>query len=108
ILNYSPNTIYETLQAKYQDFSISPTADTIITCKQETLLGINARIFNTTDTLSELNIKVQEFYKKADFVTSNMTTRTNKGEILESRGMINIEVYQKGERLQIKENQQFD
>jgi hypothetical protein len=104
ILNYSTNNFaYEVLKSDFQEFSISPKQDTLIICKKGTKLKINQGTFNLINETSNLTIKVKEFYKKSDFILANLTTITSKNEQLESRGMINIEVYQENKKLEIKE-----
>ncbi|WP_276978427.1 OmpA family protein [Flavobacterium filum] len=104
IQEYSTNNFaYEVFKRGFQEFTISPKQDTQITCKEGTLLKIDQGAFNLINETSNLTIKVQEFYKKSDFLSSNLTTTTSNNEQLESRGMIYIEVYQDNKELQIKE-----
>lgn len=103
IQDYSTNNYaYEYLQSDFQEFSISPKQDTLIICKEGTLLKINKGTFNLVNESSKLTIRVKEFYKKSDFISSNLTTKTSKNDLLESRGMINIEVYQENKEVKIK------
>jgi len=104
IQDYSTNNFaYESLESNFQEFSISPKQDTLITCKEGTLLKIDSGTFNLINETSNLTIRVEEFYKKSDFISSNLTTLTSNNDLLESRGMINIEVYQDNIELQIKD-----
>ncbi|WP_107038639.1 OmpA family protein [Brumimicrobium mesophilum] len=105
ILDYDTNnSIYETLDKDFQVYKISSQKDTLITCLEGTVLDIGKDVFALKNKSSDLIIKVKEYYNKSDFISANLTTLTNNNELLESRGMINIEAYQDGEEIQLKED----
>lgn len=89
-----------------QSFTISSEKDTTIICKEGTKLMIKANSFVKTDN-SEVNGKlafnVTEFYKLSDILLANLTTTSNE-KLLETGGMLYIEVKQNESILKLKEN----
>jgi hypothetical protein len=79
-------------------FVIKNARDTVIQCKEGTLLAIPANAFvngsDRTSTVNEVKISVKEFYKMSDMLTQGLTTTSNN-QLLESGGMINIQVINK-------------
>ncbi|WP_111684455.1 OmpA family protein [Winogradskyella tangerina] len=109
ILNLtSENMVYDALKSNYQIYKIPSNKDTLITCKQGTILDFKDDLFKLKNNESELTIKVKEFYKKSDFVASNLSTLTLDGELLESRGMIDLKVFQDDTELKLKDDKTLD
>ena len=109
ILNYSTdNSVYELLQTPYQVYKFPPHKDTLITCLKGTVLDIKKDIFKLKNERSPLLLKVKEFYNKPEFIAGNLSTLTKDDELLESRGMIEIGVYQDGTQLQLKDGSTLD
>lgn len=79
-------------------FVIKTDRDTVIRCKEGTLLSIPAGAFlsasNQKPVTGEVKISVKEFYKLSDMLIAGLTTASN-GNLLETGGMINIKVTSK-------------
>lgn len=79
-------------------FVIKTNRDTVIKCKEGTLLSIPADAFidvsNKKPIHGEVKISVKEFYKISDIMIAGLATTSNH-QLLETGGMINIKVTSK-------------
>lgn len=91
---FSPSNIQE------QVFKVKLNTDTTLKTKSGVLLKISANTFQNTN-LKEVEVKVKEIISKEDLLKSGVSTVDNKGKLLESGGMINI---QTSPRLDINSN----
>jgi hypothetical protein len=86
------------LNKKSSHFVIKTNRDTVIKCKEGTLLSIPANAFlnasNQNPVSGEVNISVREFYKISDMMIAGLTTTSNN-QLLETGGMINIKATSK-------------
>jgi hypothetical protein len=86
------------LNKKPSYFVIKTNRDTVIKCKEGTLLSIPADAFltisNKSSVVGEVKISVKEFYKISDMMMQGLTTTSNN-QLLETGGMINIKVTSK-------------
>ena len=86
------------LSKKASYFVIQNNKDTVIQCKEGTLLSIPANAFQYCSTQLPVNgpvkISVKEFYKISDMLIAGLTTKSND-QLLESGGMICIKVSSK-------------
>lgn len=86
------------LSKKASYFLINTRRDTVIKCKEGTLLSIPANAFligsSQTPAGGEVKISVKEFYKLSDMMTAGLTTTSNN-QLLETGGMLNIKVTRK-------------
>ncbi|PBQ33539.1 hypothetical protein CNR22_17745 [Sphingobacteriaceae bacterium] len=86
------------LRRRSSVFVIKTNRDTVIKCKQGTLLSIPANAFLNATTQKPVNgqvkISIKEFYTISDMLVAGLTTTSNK-RLLESGGMININVISK-------------
>lgn len=91
-------------------FTINPNRDTTLICKEGTKLTIKANSFvyeNTEKIAKEkVEIKVQEFYKKSDFILYSLSTRTEDNQLLESGGMINIVAKESDNKLSLAKGEE--
>ncbi len=109
IRNYIKNNdVFNAFKQPVQQFNIQGTKDTLLLCSNGTTLNIKKNIFETKDQNTPIEIKVQEFTTKKDFILSNLCTQTLDGKMLESRGMINIEAYQNNSKLNLKNNKAIE
>ncbi len=94
----SVSEVNKRLNKKPSCFVIKTNRDTVIKCKQGTLLSIPANAFvNASDQnriVGEVKIMVKEFYKISDMMIQGLTTTSNN-RLLETGGMINIKVTSK-------------
>lgn len=103
VRNYSKNNFaFNNFDREFQIYTINFKNDTLLKCKLGSQIEINKEIFQTTDSSAPITIKIQEYYLKNDFVLSNLTTQDLNNNILESRGMINIEAFQSDKKLELK------
>jgi hypothetical protein len=83
------------LNKRSSHFVIKTNRDTVIKCKEGTLLSIPANAFlNASDqspVAGEVRISVKEFYRVSDMVIAGLSTTSNN-QLLETGGMINIRV----------------
>jgi hypothetical protein len=107
--NYSKNNdVFNAFKQPIQQFNIQGTEDTLLICTHGTTLSIKRNIFETQDQNAPIEVKVQEFTTKKDFILSNLCTQTLEGKMLESHGMLNIEAYQNNSRLNLKDNKAIE
>ena len=85
--------IYKRTKKKPSIYIIKANRDTVIKCKEGTLLSIPANCFMRAKDQATIdgNIKlsVKEFYTISDMMMANLTTSSN-GNMIETGGMINI------------------
>jgi hypothetical protein len=96
--------LYSSLKKQPEVFQINSEKDTIITCKEGTLLTIKANSFIDSKTKQiikgNLKLKVTEYYNLSDIITANLTTLADDA-ILETGGMLYIEVSQNSNRCKL-------
>lgn len=94
----SVSELNKRLKKKPSYFVIKTNRDTVIKCKQGTLLAIPANAFVTASDqdriVTEVKISVTEFYSVSDMLFQGLTTTSNN-QLLETGGMINITVINK-------------
>jgi hypothetical protein len=96
--------IFKKLEKEPQHFKVWGSANIEIKGKEGTIIKIPKDAFekNASDKVTgEVEISLMEFYSKADILTSNLHTMSNKN-ILETGGMIYISAYSSGEKLKLK------
>lgn len=86
------------LVKKATQFIIKTNRDTVLLCREGTLLSMPANAFLNSSTKSpvegEVKISVKEFYKISDMLVAGLTT-TSRNRLLETGGMLNIKVLNK-------------
>jgi hypothetical protein len=76
-----------------QKYIIPAIRDTVVTGEKGTIIKLSSNNFhNSEGSIYAGNIEVQliEFYKLSEMVVNNLTTETNKGELLSTGGMVYI------------------
>ncbi|MBK9285847.1 MAG: hypothetical protein IPM51_16245 [Sphingobacteriaceae bacterium] len=100
----SPNLLIEKMNSlaqlkkrtrkKASHFVIKTNRDTILKCKEGTLLAIPAQAFLNSSTLKpitgQVKISVKEFYKISDMIMAGLSTKSYD-QLLETGGMILIQ-----------------
>lgn len=76
--------------------------ETDLTFENGTKVTIRPDELNLIDANAPIEVAVQEYYKKGDFVLANLTTTTTKGKLLESKGMVHIALTQNGRPITLK------
>lgn len=100
--------ISEFLKPQKQTFTWSVKSDTVITCEKGTKIYLpkNCLDPNTYDENKPITIEVKECYKLSEFISEGLTTLTNN-KILETGGMVNIEVKQGDRSVQLKKDSKY-
>lgn len=90
-----------------QAYTINPLKDTVIIGEQGTIISILRNSFQYKDSqepvTEEISIILKEYYKISDMLLANLSTMSN-GEILETGGMIYLEVTANNEELELRPN----
>ncbi len=91
--------IYKELAIKPETFLIKKE-DTILTSKRGTILVIDKNDINCSCKKEEKAIKIElkEVFTKSDMIRERLTTMDNKGQRLESGGMIHLAIFCKNKR----------
>ncbi len=101
-----PNPIFTTMAKKPQLFkeenakyeiTITGKEGTIITIPKQSLVDSKEEVVKDL-----VQIELKEFYKRSDIILANLNTVTTENELLQSAGMIYINVTYKGESLHLK------
>ncbi|MEI9959025.1 MAG: hypothetical protein WDM90_22540 [Ferruginibacter sp.] len=101
-LSQSVNSFKEECNSITKDvqvFTINPKTDTIIICKEGTVLKIKPAAFlmaNETPITENIILQVKEFYKIADMILANLSTQS-KDKIIETGGMLYINAISNGQ-----------
>lgn len=93
-----------------QTYIINSKKDTTLICKEGTKLMIKANSFinsNNIEVHGNLELNVTEFYNLSDILLANLTTTSN-GNLLETGGMLHIEVKQNEAILKLKESARIE
>ncbi len=94
---------------KVDHYNINPTKDTLLRCKKGTIIYMPANILEHLDgsiPIGQVQISIKEYYTLSDFIGDNLSTRSGK-RILETGGMININVQCNGKTLKIRNENAF-
>lgn len=84
----------DSLSSTIEIIILNTSVDTLITCAKGTKLYFEKNSFtypNGKLASGSINLQIKECYSLADFISEDLTTTSN-GEILESGGMIHIQV----------------
>ncbi|OUR98152.1 hypothetical protein A9Q86_13925 [Flavobacteriales bacterium 33_180_T64] len=94
-----------------QIIRVNTQKDTSITCKEGTILKIKKGSFINPNTkkiaTGTIDLKITEYYKLSDILMANLST-VSYGKLLETGGMIYIEVLQNETVLELKENSDIE
>lgn len=95
-VNHDPPIKFELPKKQYQLFQIDPSKDTLIRGMEGTLIELKA---NSIDTDSDMpvTLRLKEYYKMSDIAFSDLTTYTREFDMLETGGMIYIDVINEDE-----------
>lgn len=93
----------EQFEAESEIFRINPFEDNEITTARGTKISIPKNAFDPTKPHHTVKIHIKEFFRKADFLTQNLTTLTSDNRLLESNGMFNIQAIQDEDTLALED-----
>lgn len=99
------NDVFNAFKKEYDVYEINPFRDTLLRCAGGLTLNFPAGVF-ASKSRELVTIKVQEFYTADEFVLAGLNTQGPGNSLLESGGMMNIEAWQSGKKLEIKSGQQ--
>lgn len=98
------NKVYTSDNLESQIFRINSEKDTSVVTKNGTIYRIYNNSFESIDGSkipTSIEIEIKEAITPLDFVLANLTTLTDKNELLESGGMIYINATSNGKQLKI-------
>ncbi len=94
----SLSELYKRCRKKASVFTVNPNRDTVIKCKEGTLISIPANSFETIDgqlpANGNIKLSVNEYYSVSDMLLANLTTSSN-GSMIETGGMFYISATEK-------------
>lgn len=99
----------QTLAVKSETLQIDNTKDTLIFGSKGTGLFFEKESFELPDGTKpkgKIVIQLKECYTNADIVRENLSTTSN-GQLLETRGMINVAAFSGSQALQLKQGKKF-
>ncbi|MFN8287613.1 MAG: energy transducer TonB [Chitinophagales bacterium] len=97
------------MQTAPQHFSINATEDNSITGKEGTRISFKRNCFinkKGEEVKQTVDVQLKECYKLQDMLNENLGT-TSRGTLLESKGMVCITAFYKGEELKLKSNEEM-
>ncbi len=98
---------YTSFKKAPQEYIVDAEQEVTVTCDEGTKLTIKKHSFTdpVTNNLvrGKVDLKVTEYYKLSDMVLGDLTT-TSDGELLETGGMLFIDVYKNNRKLRLKPN----
>lgn len=89
-----------------QEFYINNSKDTTLYGNEGTMIKIPANSIKPKSGTTKFKIVLHEYYSNSDIIFNKLTTRTDS-EILETGGMINIEIFDNETKCSLKENIQI-
>ncbi|PKG52147.1 energy transducer TonB [Olleya sp. 1-3] len=111
VLKTSKNTrksfvsFYNSVKKTPQIIEINTEKETIITCKEGTVLSIPAKCFVDAKTgklaRGIVALQVTEYYKLSDMLLANLTTKSDDKQ-LETGGMLYVKAFKDNSQLQLK------
>lgn len=108
VVEISLSEINQLLKPQKQTYTWSVKNDTIITCKNGTKIYLPKNCLDpkTYDANKPITIEVKECYKLSEFISEGLTTLSDNN-ILETGGMVNIEVKQANKSIQLKKDSKY-
>ncbi len=98
---------FETIEQEFQEFTIDPSMDTTLTCKEGTTLKLMPSSFLIESTQAEatekITFKIKEFYKTSDILLARLSTHSDSS-ILETGGMLFIQALSNGQLCRLKDS----
>lgn len=104
----TPNYFSQTFDQAPQIFTIDPRQGGEITTAQGIIITIKPRSFQTKAFSTPIDIHVKEYTGKNHFIGGQLTTLTTDNQLLESRGMVQIDALQKGDTLDLERGTAID
>ncbi|MEY4602930.1 MAG: hypothetical protein RIT43_222 [Bacteroidota bacterium] len=108
VRNFHPDhPTFESSKKTPQVFYISQNTDTVLMGKEGTELWLKAGSFKTTDANGTVRLELTEFYDTKDFIIHGLSTSTLEGDILISGGMIHVEAFNSGDKVELKDGSEI-
>ena len=105
------SAFYKQFDKPYQTIKVPAKRDTAIICNEGTTIKIKANSFINSKTgypvIGDIDFRIKEFYRTSDILFANLNTMSN-GNILETGGMLYIEIESKGDRCELKKGSTID
>ncbi|MCP3928939.1 MAG: hypothetical protein GY705_07550, partial [Bacteroidetes bacterium] len=99
-----PDKPIEKIEFPIEEFTIKSNSDTTLFGEQGTRIFIGSETFqypNGELVSDTIKIQIKEFYKKSDIILAELSTESD-GKLLETGGMININAFVKGNKIEIR------
>jgi len=107
IKEFSPtNTLIELSDVEFQYFEIGIVSDTTLIGKDGTKIFFSRQNYNI-NIEDSVTLRLKEFYDFNDIVINNISTITDKNELLETSGVIFFEFSSNNKPLLLKENEKI-
>lgn len=92
--------LYELLETPPERFYIAADKDTVVITENGTILYISKNTFAIPNNSELLELSVKDIRKKSEIIRNDLTTVTNRNDIMISQAMLYIGVTYKGELLE--------
>jgi len=106
----SMEEINDYLATKPATFIVDMKKDTLLTCKNGTILYFPSNLFEFEDgskLTGNVEISIKEYTTLGDFIKNNLTTMSGD-RILETGGMVYVSASSKGRRLRLKKGKEYE
>ncbi len=97
------NYLQELNEVELQIFELDTISFSKIEGKNGTEIWFKREAFEVNDN-QKITVQLKEFYDFKELIFNNINTITNKGELLESSGVIYLDFLADGKSLKLKEN----
>lgn len=101
--------ISDYLATKAVTFIVDTKKDTLLTCKNGTILYFTSNSFEFEDgskPTGKVEISTKEYKSHGDFIKNNLTTMSGDS-ILETGGMVYVSISSNGRRLRMKKGKEY-
>ena len=111
VIEYVPKNAFHYGRIEKQNYTVDAQKGRKITGKCGTQVRIKPNSFTYADgspVQGEVHVELREALSFEDIVKGNLQTITDKGELLQTGGMIQVQAYSNGKNLKIKESKSID
>lgn len=100
------NLLQDIRLVETQNFNLGLVSDTIIVGKEGTKITFNRSSYKL-DEKDTVKLVLKEFYSFKDIIANNISTITDKGDLLETNGVIYFEFTTNDQTVELKENERI-
>lgn len=95
-------TLSQVLETNVESFTLPSSQESKVMLAEGIIVTIRPEDFALENNSDELELIAQAYQSKADFILENLTTTTTGGKLLESRGMVYLDLQQRGRSVNLK------